>query len=213
MRTFRLAAILTTLALLLGALLPPAASAHERRTVAGKYQFVVGFLTEPAFNNETNGLDLRVTIPGENNKPVEGLEKTLKATVIVGGGARTMPLTLQTRFGQPGAYAAYFVPTRVGSYIFHITGTLEGTPIDERFESGPGRFNDVQSTEPLQFPDKVGDPATMARDLQAARDDLATTRLLAIGGLALGVLGTLAGIAGVLRRPAPAGAPGGPARR
>src|SRR5688500_17003549 len=105
-RTLRLAAILTTLALVLGALLPTAASAHESRTVAGKYRFVVGFLTEPAFNNETNGLDLRVTIPGENNKPVEGLEQTLKATVIVGGGARTMPLTLQTRFGMPGAYAS-----------------------------------------------------------------------------------------------------------
>ena len=39
---------------------PGTASAHERRTV-GKYQFVVGWLNEPAFSGQMNSIDLRVT--------------------------------------------------------------------------------------------------------------------------------------------------------
>src|SRR5512135_2012048 len=108
-------------------LFPSAALAHERRTVAGKYQFVVGFLNEPAVADQMNGIDLRIST--SDGKPVEGLEQTLKAEVIVGGGARTAQLPLQARFGQPGSYAAYFIPTRDGSYIFHFTGTIEGAPI------------------------------------------------------------------------------------
>jgi hypothetical protein len=150
---------------------------------------VVGFLNEPAYSHEVNGLDLRVTVPSENNRPVEGLADTLKASVIVGGGARTMPLELRARFGQPGAYAGYFMPTREGSYIFRVAGTIEGTPVDERFESGPGRFNDVQSVQPLQFPDSVPDTAALAREVQAARDEAAMARLLAMAGLAVGLIG------------------------
>jgi len=38
------------------------ASAHERRTVLnGRYQFVVGFLNEPAVSGEVNSVDLRVS--------------------------------------------------------------------------------------------------------------------------------------------------------
>ncbi|MBI2322865.1 MAG: hypothetical protein HYU88_12445 [Chloroflexi bacterium] len=72
-----LAALLSLLPLFPGQVL-----AHERRPVAGKYQLVVGFLNEPAFAGQMNGIDLRVTVPAEGDKPIEGLEKTLKATVI-----------------------------------------------------------------------------------------------------------------------------------
>jgi hypothetical protein len=189
---FLLTAILA--ALLVPLVLPGAALAHERREVGGTYQFVVGFLTEPAFANQMNGLDLRVTIPSENNKPVEGLEQTLKATVIVGGGASTMPVELKTRFGQPGAYAGHFMPTRAGSYIFHITGTIDGAPIDERFESGPGRFNNVESLQALQFPEKLLDPVAASNDLKAARDEAATARTMGMVGVGTGVAGLLVGL-------------------
>lgn len=192
-RRTRLLTGLGALLVLLAALFPAAALAHERRPVAGKYQFVVGFLNEPAFAGQMNGIDLRVTIPGENNKPVEGLEKTLKAEVIAGGGARVMPLELKTRFGQPGAYAGYFMPTRDGSYIFHFTGTIDGAPVDERFESGPGRFNDVQAVQALQFPEKLPDALAAASDLQAARAEAASARMLAIAGLVVGIVGLIVG--------------------
>jgi hypothetical protein len=185
--------------LALAVLAPGTASAHERRAV-GDYTFVVGFLKEPAFEGETNGIDLRVT---RGDQPIEGLEQSLKAEVIV--GAQTMPVSLRPRFRQPGAYDGHFVPTRAGSYTFRFTGTIDGLAVDERFESGPGRFNDVQALTPLQFPDKVPSTAELLRAVQAAEGRAATATTLAVAGLVVGVLGVgLAGWALASRRRAPA---------
>ena len=76
------AAVAAALALLIGSGTEDAA-AHERRTVADKYTFVVGFINEPVFLEQPNGIDLRIT-NAESNEPVEGVEKTLKADMIVG---------------------------------------------------------------------------------------------------------------------------------
>lgn len=81
------------------------------------------------------------------------MEKTLKAEVVVGG--QIMPVELHPRFRQPGAYNGDFVPTRPGSYTFRFSGNVDGRAVNEVFESGPGRFNDVQAVAPLQFPDKI----------------------------------------------------------
>ena len=182
--------------LLLAALLVPGnASAHERRALAnGKYEVVVGFLNEPAYNGQLNGLDFRVAdktqkTPDGKDKPVEGLEQTLKAQVLAQG--KTMDLTLRARFGQPGNYAAYFEPTVAGQYIFRVYGQIEGQNIDERFESGPGRFNDVESLAPLQFPEKVG---TVPADLQARLDAAQSRANIA---LAVGVVGAVLGLLGL----------------
>ena len=133
---------------LVAAIAPGSVSAHERRDlVGGKYQAVVGFLTEPAYQGQVNGLDLTVTSKTEKTadgsaaKPIEGLEKTLKVQVMAGG--KTLDLTLQARFGLPGKYAAYFQPTVAGQYIYRIYGDINGEKLDEKFESGPGRFTDV----------------------------------------------------------------------
>ena len=183
---------------------PNAASAHERRTVAGDYTFVVGFLEEPAFEGEINGIDLRV-IRGGSEEPVEGLERTLKAEVVV--GSNTLPMELRPRFRQPGAYNAEFVPTRAGSYTFRFQGEVEGRPVSEAFESGPGRFNDVQAVAPLQFPDKVPAAADLQRAVAAAESRTATATSLGAAGLATGVAGLLlAGWALASRRRAPASA-------
>lgn len=172
------------------------AMAHESRIV-GKYKFVVGFLNEPALINEVNSLDLRVSI-SDTAKPVEGLDKTLKFEVT--NGASTLPLPLTARFGQPGAYNAPFIPTRAGTYIFHLSGQVEGNAIDEKFESGPGRFNDVADTSSMQFPVKVPAPADLAAQLKTAQDAAASAQTLGYIGIAVGVLGLLVGGLGFLRR-------------
>src|SRR6185436_10982538 len=125
---------------------PGTASAHERRAV-GPYTFVVGFLSEPAFEGDTNGIDLRIMRSG-SEAPVEGADKTVKAEVVV--GPSVLPLELRPRFREPGAYNAEFMPTRPGTYSFRFTGTVEGQAVSETFESGPGRFNDVEAVAPLQ---------------------------------------------------------------
>lgn len=160
------------------------ADAHERRTV-GSYQLVVGFLTEPAYSGQPNGLDLRVT-DTRTTQPVEGLEKTLKADVTFGGLA-ALPLTVTARFGQTGAYAGQFVPTKPGTYIFHITGKIGTQDIDERFESGPNRFNDIEALGALQYPDKVPGGSDLGKALADLRSESDQLRLLVIAGVAVAI--------------------------
>ncbi len=189
---------------------PGTASAHERRAV-GPYTFVVGFLNEPAFEGETNGIDLRITrTAGE--EPVEGAEKTLKAEVVVGGS--TLPLELRPRFRQPGAYNGEFVPTRPGAYTFRFSGTIDGQPVNETFESGPGRFNDVQAVGPLQFPDKVPSGVELQRALAAADSRANTATILGAVGLVAGLAGlALAAWALASRRRAPGATAAAPSAR
>lgn len=187
------------LAMLLLVALPATASAHERRDVGSKYQFVVGFISEPALLGEPNGVDLRITNK-ETNQPVQGAEKTLKVAVQFGGGApKEMPL--RARFGQPGAYTADLIPTRAGSYIFTFTGDLEGTAVNEKFESGPGRFNDVQAADQLQFPEIVPSAGELQRQLREAEARAQQATSFAYAGVGLGLLGTVVGLAALLRRP------------
>ena len=182
--------------------LPLTASAHERRDVGGgKYQVVVGWIVEPAILGEPNGIDFRVTLK-EGNQPVEGLQDKVKVAIQHGGGpAREMPL--RARFGQPGAYTADVIPTRAGDYVFTFTGDLAGTAINEKFESGPGRFNPVEDTAKLQFPEPVPYAGDLQRQLREAEARVAQATTLAYAGAGLGLLGTVLALEALLRRPRP----------
>jgi hypothetical protein len=207
-RALALGAFILALALV-ALTVPQGVSAHERRDLAGgKYQAVVGFLTEPAYQGQINGLSLAVTSKTEKNadgtaKPIEGLDKTLKAQVLADG--KTLDLPVQARFGQARSYAGYFQPTAAGQYRFRIYGTINGEQIDEMFESGPGRFNDVESIAPLQFPNQVTTaPSDLQAQLDAAKSAANTARLIAIAGVVVGVVGLVVGGLALLRRPATA---------
>lgn len=130
------------------------AEAHEQRDVAGEFSFVVGFLNEPAYAGEQNGLDLRIStldpMGGVDSVPVEGAEESLTAEVRYGD--QSMLLEFDTVYNEPGAYRAIFFPTAPGDYTFHVTGTIGETEIDETFASADGEFSAVQDPAPLQFP-------------------------------------------------------------
>lgn len=125
------------------AVMPGIASAHELRVV-GNYNFVVGFLNEPAYAGQQNGLDLTICdgvckyVVKDGSRvlenPVLDAEKSLKAEVSMGSNA-PLVLTIATRYGMPGKYAAYFLPSTVGAYTYHIYGELSGSKIDEKFTS------------------------------------------------------------------------------
>lgn len=201
---FSIPAALLALALFL---VPAGASAHDRRDLAGgKYQAVVGFLTEPAIQNQMNGIDLTITDMSQKDAsgkgtPVEGLEKTLKVEIAFGGGAKK-EIPLAARFGAPGKYAGYFMPTEAGSYTFRIFGSINDAKIDERFESGPGRFNDVEPLSSVQFPNQVAVPANLQQQLDSAKSGANTARTFGIAGLVVGILGLGAAGLALTRRPA-----------
>jgi hypothetical protein len=143
--------------------------------------------------------------------PVEGLQQSLKVEVTSGADKRTFDLT--TVFNQPGSYVARFIPTKSGAYSFRFFGTIEGSQIDERFESGPGRFDEVKATEDLQFPVQVPSNGQLAAEVQqsstgaeVAEVDDAVTAQDALDradraqtiGLVVGGVGILIGLIGIV---------------
>ena len=187
------------LALALVATTPFVASAHERRVV-GKYSFLVGFNAEPAIQGEMNAVQLTVTVPTEDARGVPGLADTLKVNVSFGGG-QPKEFSLRPIAATPGRYIADFIPTRDGSYVFNFIGTVEGLAVNERFESGPGRFNDVEPVSNLQFPDKVPLANDATRLAQGAADQVAeaqaaasSAKAMAMGGIIVGILSLLLGV-------------------
>lgn len=134
-------------------------SAHEHRDVGG-YTFVVGFLNEPAVQDEVNAVSVRITkaapadatpATGEDEvaeTPVEGLKLTVEVIL----GDQKVELPLEPKWGDPGHYVAYLIPTQPGDYSFHVTGEIEGTAIDETFTAGPETFSSVAPREALEFP-------------------------------------------------------------
>jgi hypothetical protein len=122
------------------------AEAHERRTV-GAYNFVVGWLAEPAYLNEPNAVDLRVSRAADAT-PVTGLEQTLKVEVTQ--GEQKTELAFRPRFNVPGGYDGRLMPTATGVYAFRIFGTIEGQQVNETFTASSSTFAIIE--EPPAFP-------------------------------------------------------------
>jgi hypothetical protein len=183
------------LVVLLATLFPSIALAHERRTV-GHYTFVVGWLNEPSYQGQQNGLDL--TITDANGTPVEGAEKTLKLGIAF-GGSTAKDLPLRARFGLKGKYTTDVIPSKAGSYSFVFSGTVNGDAVSETFESGPGRFDDVVSPSSIEFP-----AATDAASQSAASSngDPAVQRATIVGGagVAVGLIGIILGAVAIAMR-------------
>jgi hypothetical protein len=175
------------------------AAAHERRMV-GPYQFVVGWLNEPAYVGLMNSLDLRISDTRVSPaRAVEGLEKTLTVD-LQSGGLGSLPLTVTARFGTPGAYNGYVMPTATGTYTFTIKGKIESQDVNEKFESGPGRFGDIESTTALQYPNKVPAADDLAKRLGELQSGIDQTRVLSAVAVVIGIVALGAAFAMSRRR-------------
>jgi hypothetical protein len=148
----------------------------------------VGFMNEPVYVGDKSGLEFFVH---KGDTPVEGLEETVKAQVIYQGQSRDLPIS--AREDDPGAYESQFIPTAAGPYTFHLTGTIEGTAIDETFTSSPTGFDEVEEQAAGQFPVQFPPQAEVVADAQAGRT---ASDQLPIA-LVLGGLGLLAGLVGI----------------
>lgn len=167
---------------------PSLVLAHERRTIAGKYDVVVGWDKEPAFVNQLNGASIAIYKTG-TQEGIEGVEKTLKVQIGFGGNA-PKEFPLRSVFGRKGYYVADVLPTRAGDYVFTFVGTIEDTPVNERFESGPNRFDGVESTDALVLSSAE---TSAGSDLRAARDEASSAHTLAMVGIGIGLLGVIVG--------------------
>jgi hypothetical protein len=220
MRSLIMVAAVAGLLLALGA---APASAHEGRKVGG-YELVVGFGDEPAYAGAKNSVQV-ILSDAASHRPVVDLGDTVKVDITQGtDDAPKLSLTLEPffevgEFGTPGDYRAFFIPTAPGAYTFHLTGSIKGQRVDQKFTSGPRTFSEVQDPAEVSFPGK--DPTTgqlstrmdrenqrlaaaVAASEQRARDAgdaAATARLIAIVGVVAGVLGlAAAGLSGLRKR-------------
>lgn len=166
-------------------------AAHGTRE-QGDLTFVVGWANEPALLGQPNAVQLIVE---RNGEPVEGLEDTLEVVVSV-GDETTDPLSLRTVFDEPGEYRADMIPTVVGGYTFRFTGRIGDEDIDQSFTSPKDGFDEVQGTTDIAFPKQAPSTtelseklAAVERDAADAKDAAGLARMLAIGGLAVGVAG------------------------
>ncbi|HEX5500416.1 MAG TPA: hypothetical protein VFX03_14355 [Thermomicrobiales bacterium] len=192
---------LTLVLLVLLALLalPMAASAHASVDVGGgEYTMEFGFLNEPAYLGQPNGLFLEVRKYASGGaQPVENLAGTLKAEV--GKDGKTMPLTLVPQEDQPGVYTASFFPTATGDYTFHVFGTIEGEKVDESMTSSPTTFDPVQPIATAEFPVQTPDVASLQQTAASAEAAASTARTFGIAGIVLGAIGIVVGAFGLAR--------------
>lgn len=130
--------IATASALVIALMLPIAASAHERQVfeIKGKqYQIVVGSLNEPLVVDDKSGVDFRVSaLP--SNKPIEGLQDTLKVELIAGDKKKVLPF--ETVYNTPGSYKAPFYPTVATTLSYRVFGDIDGTPFNVTFSCHAG---------------------------------------------------------------------------
>src|SRR6266545_3004940 len=169
--------------------IPTSALAHERRTIAnGKYDVVVGWDIEPAYQGLKNSASIRISQAGSN-----------PAVPMQGASAKEFPL--RAFFGQQGYYVADIVPMRDGDFQWTFVGSINEDQVNEKFDTADGKFGGVEAISGLQFPAAAdaGQAATAAA--AAAQSDAQGARTLAFVGIGLGVLGLLAGLGAFLSRP------------
>ena len=179
------------------AVAPDPVRAHVQIDVGdGRYVVEIGFRDEPAYLGQPNALALRVEeFATGGTQPVEGLAATLAAEVSKNGQTMSLPLVPRG----DGAYEGRFVPTALGDYTFHLTGTIGDVPIDETVTSGPTTFNAVEPLSSIEFPVRTPDAGQLAADAAAAKATAETARAVAIAGLGAAVLGLIVGAVGLAR--------------
>jgi hypothetical protein len=216
----RIAVVMTTLValpVLLVALSAGPASAHELKH-EGKFNFLVGFGNEPAFQGQQNFVQAFLSYAA-TGKPVTNVGSSLK--LAVEWGSHSMNLQLVPSFdpdsglGTVGEYDAFFFPTALGAYTFHFTGSLQGQKIDATFTGGPDTFALVTDPTTVQFPNKVPTAEQMSTRLQQeiprlqaevaaaqthADSQASSAKTLGIAGIIVGALGLTVAVVALTRK-------------
>ena len=161
--------------------------AIDKQTV-GTMQVSIGWGDESAFAGSRNSID--VSVADANGAAVA--DPTNKLNVEVSFGDRRLRLPLMPVERQPGMYRAWMVPSRAGSYAFHISGQLKGEAIDITSACSEKTFQCVSEPGEVQFPEKDPTSAQLAETVshsqarvQQAIDDATEARLISFVAMAI----------------------------
>jgi hypothetical protein len=190
------ALIVTGLALSLA----PGAVAHVRKVV-GPYALSIGWANEPAYTGLDNAVEVVVT-KASSGVPLSEIMGTMTAQVSFGDARVELPL-YPTR--TPGDFRAPLVPTRAGTYRFHIIGMIRGMAVDADYGCSDATFSCVRDASEVEFPARDPSTGELAARLAHAAPQVgpggtdATARDLAIGAIAVAAV-ALAAAAGLAVR-------------
>jgi hypothetical protein len=188
------------------------AQAHIVKQV-GPYSVAIGWVKEPTYVGEQNAV--QVVIKNAKGEPVRDLSGDDLKVVVSVGGKDSDPMALEPTFdedtglGIPGDYEAPLIPTALGAYTFHVTGSIHGTALDEKATASDTTFDEVVAPTAIQFPaalppldelvTRIERTDARAGDAQSAADDAGGMALIAlIAGISTGGLGILLGLIGIV---------------
>jgi hypothetical protein len=175
----------------------PQLAGHDAHVV-GPYRLEVGWGEEPAFAGMRNAVAVEIT-DAVRRVPVTDLGGgSLSAEVIFGDERVVLPLRANPE--HRNTFEAWIVPTRSGTYTFHITGRVNNQAIDLRSACSAQTFDCVLSSAELQFPTKDPSAGELAASIgrSAPRADRAfelASRAQTVSAVAAGVAILALGIA------------------
>jgi hypothetical protein len=129
---------------------PSAAHVEER---SGPFRVTMGWGEEPAYSGSQNFVEVAIS---DAAGPVVVRPGALDVEVSFGQGQAVTTLPLVPA-GAPGQLRATIVPTRPGTYGFHVTGTLRNRTLDSRATCSGATFDCVTDASAVEFP--VKDPS------------------------------------------------------
>ena len=138
------------------------AAAHDRK-IAGPLQLTIGWGDEPAFTGSRNSVVVSLSdAAGPIKEPGAAL------TVEITFGSERITLPLEPAFGRPHEFHAWLVPTRAGTYTFHVTGKVKTQNIDVTTTCGEKTFHCVAEASEIQFPAKDPSAGQLAERIDRA---------------------------------------------
>lgn len=122
--------------------------AHSTKAVGqdGEYLISFGFVVEPIYTHERNGLDIIIR-RADDGSPVSHLEQTIVAEIVSPDGAARRQLPLRAVWGQEGRYTADVMLTEPGVYQVRLRGFIFDVQFDETFDT-----HEVSPLADLMFP-------------------------------------------------------------
>lgn len=190
------------------------ALAHKTVTVE-QYDIEVGWRDEPPLVSQQNAIVFAITTEeGEGvTSGVTNAFRDLEATVRSGSVTKTLDILSDTR---PGHYYAKIIPTKVGSLLVELRGTINGVEINEDIS-----VEDVENIDILAFPptSTSGLPdlaqlknamSSIQKDVTELKSkmgsvgtgdvDLSKSYDFAVFGLALGAAGVILAVIAMIKR-------------
>jgi hypothetical protein len=174
------------------------ADAHDAH-VAGPYRLVIGWSDEPAFTGIRNAVVVEITETGKGP-----ITDPASLAVEVSFGAERIVLPLNQDPVRRHVFQAPLVPTRAGTYTFHLTGKVRSQPIDITTTCSEKTFDCVMDGSAIQFPVKEPPAGQVVERLERSlpRAELAlesakraqTTAIAAIAVAALALLSAAVGM-------------------